>query len=70
VSGWASSLDNRVEAVVIIGCIIDCPNRTVRFKDAVGPSDLVTISLFPLALEVACMMILHAVIEMVSGISL
>jgi hypothetical protein len=70
VSRWASLFDNCVEAIVVISCIINCPNGTVRFKDTVGPFDLIAVSVLPLTLEVACMLIFDTVIELVSGISL
>jgi hypothetical protein len=69
-SRWTCSLYNRVEAVQIISSVIHCSNGTIWLKETVRSPDFVAVSLLPLTLQITRVMILHTVVEMISGMSL
>lgn len=67
VVGGAGLVDDRVEAVVVVGGVGDFAGGAVRFDEAVLALDDVTVPLFPLVLDVAGVVVLHAVVERVLG---
>jgi len=67
VMGSAGLVYDRVETVVVVGGVRDFACGTVWFDQAVFTLDNVTVSLFPLVLDVTGVVVLHSVIEGVLG---
>ena len=66
----ALPLDDCVESVVVVGGVLDHPDGSVGFVEAVGTLDRVTVPRLPLALEVAGLAVAHSVVEVVLGVGL
>lgn len=67
VMGSAGLVYDRVETIVVIGGVRDFACGAVRFDQAVFTLDNVTVPLFPLVLDIAGVVVLHAVVERVLG---
>jgi len=65
--GSAGLVYDCVETVVVIGGVRDFACGAVRFDQAVFTLDNITVSLFPLILDITGMVVLHAVVERVLG---
>ncbi|KAE9538147.1 hypothetical protein AGLY_006119 [Aphis glycines] len=65
--GSARLVYDRVETVVVIGGVRDFTCGAVRFDQAVFTLDNITVPLFPLVLDIAGVVVLHAVVERVLG---
>lgn len=63
-------LDNCVEAIVIVGGVLDDPHRAVRLIDAVRAVHYVTVAYLVLGLHVARVGVVHPVVEGVLWMSL
>lgn len=62
---WGSLVDHRVEAVVIVGGVVDGAHGTVWLDQGVLPLDHISVTLLGLGLDVAGVGILDAVVERV-----
>lgn len=63
-------LDDGVEAIVIVGRVLDDPDATVGLVYAVGSVHYVTVSNFVLRFDVTGVGVVHAVVERVLGVGL
>jgi len=60
-------VDDRVETVVVVGGVGDFAGGAVGFHQTVLALDHVSVSLFPLVLDVAGVVVLYAVVERILG---
>lgn len=68
VSGRFDFLDHGVEPVLAVSRVLDQSGGTVGFQQTIRSFDVaVAVALLPLALDVLCVQILHAVLEMIRG---
>ena len=65
VVGVSSLPDHRVEAMVVVGRVVDCTSCAVGFQQAVATLDDVAISRLPLVLHVPGVRVMHGVVELV-----
>lgn len=55
---------------VLIGMVVDVSDVTVRLEEGIMSMDNIAIAAFRLALDILGVVIVHAVLEFVSGMSL
>lgn len=65
VVGMSVFFDDGVEPVVFVCVVLDCPDRTVRVVYRVAAFHVVLVTVFPLALHVPRVRVVHFVIEFV-----
>lgn len=70
VHGMTSLVDHGVEAVVVVSSIGDGADSAVSLYQAVLSLDYVTVTLLPLVLHVAGVVVLHTIVVGVLGVSL
>jgi hypothetical protein len=64
---WRRFVDDRIEAVVLVGGIVNGAHRTVRFDQRVLTLDNIAVAGFVLGFHVAGVMVADAVFEGVLG---
>ena len=70
VDGVADLLDDGVEAVVVVGRVLDHADRAVGLVHAVGALDYVAVALLVRGLDVAGVGVVHTVVVRVFGVGL
>uniref|UniRef100_A0A2S2NGX6 Uncharacterized protein n=1 Tax=Schizaphis graminum TaxID=13262 RepID=A0A2S2NGX6_SCHGA len=66
VVGCVDLLDNGVETVFVISCVLDHAGGAIRFHETVRSFDVtVTVTNLVLALDVVCVKVFHTVLEMI-----
>lgn len=61
---------DRVEPVLVVGRVVHCPHRAVRFHDAVRTLNHVALPVLPLALQITRVQVLYAVVEVIVRLTL
>lgn len=67
---WPNFSDSRLEAMLVISCVLDNSDGTIGLYEAVISSHHIAVSFFVLFLDVPCMWIVNSVLEFVFGIGL
>lgn len=67
---WRRLMDYGIEAIVLIGGVVNCANGTIGLHQRVLSLDGVTITSLVLGLDIAGMEIINAILESIFGMRL
>ena len=60
---WSGSVNDSIEAIVLIGSVVDSSDWTIRFDQGVGSLNNISVASFVLWLNITCMVVVDAVFE-------